>query len=506
MIITRTIQAAALSLLLPFGMFSPALSAQTGEKKSEAAGNKEIIEMTDEENAGQQDVKKAEEQGDKKNKNKENVDTPSKNEAGEEDSVEEKKGAQFKFKGQVKNLFSFHRTDNFIDRNPLITSHKNLSADLTRVRLSPEFRYEDLITVKADYDNELIWSNYGNSMYFKSYWRTPTYNDLLHITWEPYRGDDLYYRTKIHRAYVKLSVDYFSATVGRQQIRYGSGKLWNPLDILSPISPTFIESGDEQKGTDAIRLDFFPDDKTEISVVFDLKKSNDKINHFNLQDCNYVLRAKTSVKDTDIAILGGYVARRSLAGFDFASIVLDGMLRGSVMVRQAGDPYLKKEDSWYPARYMVPGKNEQRPVYFTANAGYEYTFKVGVYFLAEYFYNQKSINYNRDLKMASYAMQVNAMDQKTYLQLANQFLTMNQHYLAVALGYDFHPLVRGEFFTIADIQGRGIFWSPALKISAYENLDFTVGIMGAFTFNNKASDFSEFRKNYLFYASGSYVF
>ncbi|MBN1498166.1 MAG: hypothetical protein JXA07_15440 [Spirochaetes bacterium] len=423
-----------------------------------------------------------------------------------EDLLDDTRKARFKFKGQIKNLFSFHRTDNFFSQNPLVSSQKNLSANLTRVRLSPEFRYGNILTVRVDYDNELIASNYGKSLYFKSYWRSATYNDLLHISWEPYRGDEVFYRTKIHRAYVKVAVDHFTATVGRQQIRFGSGKLWNPLDILSPISPTFIESGDEQKGTDAVRLDFFPDDKTEISAIVDLKKSNDKIQHVNVKDCNYVLRAKTSIKDTDIAILGGYVTRRGLAGFDFASIVFDGMLRGSVMVSQAGDPYLEEEDPWYPVRYMIPGNNMSSPVFFTANAGYEYTFKVGVFFLVEYFYNQKAVNYSRDMKMAFYAKQFNAMDQKTHLQLANQFLTVNQHYLAVALGYDFHPLVRGEFFTIADIQGQSIFWAPSISINAYENLDFSVGMMGAFTFNDKFSDFTEFRKNYLFYASGSYVF
>ncbi len=97
------------------------------------------------------------------------------------------------------------------------------------------------------------------------------------------------------------------------------------------------------------------------------------------------------------------------------------------------------------------------------------------------------------------------MRQSVYLQLANQFLTVNQHYLALALGYDFHPLVRGELFTIGDIQGQGIFWGPTLRVNAYENLDFTVGMMGAVVFNEKSSDFSEFRKN-TFYASGSYVF
>ncbi|HPV42716.1 MAG TPA: hypothetical protein PKX40_16190 [Spirochaetota bacterium] len=426
----------------------------------------------------------------------------------DEDTLDDDtRGARFKFKGQVKNLFSFHETDNFIEYNPFETTHRNLAADLTRVRLSPEFNYKDMVNIRVDYDNELIASNYGNSLYFKGYWRPSQYNDFLHLAWEPYRGSEVYYRTKVHRAYVKVSVDYFTATVGRQQIRFGSGKLWNPLDILNPVSPTFVEGVDDQKGTDAVKLDFFPDDKTEISLVYDMKKSSNKIEHFNMQDCNYILRAKTSIKDTDIAILGGYVSRRGVGGFDFAAILFDGMLRGSVIVNQAAGPYYKKnEDLRYWWRYILTGKDQPFPVYFQANVGYEYNFKAGVYFLAEYFYNQRALNYNKDLKLAYTASQLNAMDQKTYLQIANQFLTTNQHYLAVALGYDFHPLVRGEFFTIGDIQGRGIFWSPALKINAYENLDFTVGVMGAFVFNNRASDFSEFRKHYLYYASGSYVF
>lgn len=151
-------------------------------------------------------------------------------------------------------------------------------------------------------------------------------------------------------------------------------------------------------------------------------------------------------------------------------------------------------------------KPETESIFFQANAGYEYTFKAGVFLLGEYFFNQKALNYNRDLKAAVYRQQIYTMNQSTYLQLANQFLTVNQHYLALAVGYDFHPLVRGDLFTIADIQGQGIFWGPTLRVNAYENLDFTVGMMGAVVFNEKSSDFSEFRKNYMFYASGSYVF
>ena len=488
--------------------------AEAKGTKQKAPGSKEVINTDDEGDAGMGEESKEEESKEKDELIDKDRTPGGEQKAGEEPKTEEeaedvlevKKGPQFKFKGLAKNLLTFHRTDNYIDRNPLVTSSKNLVADLTRLRLSPEFLYRDILDIKIDYDNEFIASNYGDTIYFKSFWRPVQYNDFLRIIWEPYNGRKAYYRTKIHRAYVKVSVDHFTATVGRQQIRFGSGKLWNPLDILNPISPTYLEGVDEQKGTDAIKLDFFPDEKSEITIIYDLKKSNNKIEHFNMKDCNYILRAKTSVNSTDIAVLGGYVTRRGLAGFDFATILFDGMFRGSLMISQAGESHLEATDPLYPLKFMIPGKNESFGVYFQANTGYEYTFKEGIYFLIEYFYNQKAINYNKDQKSAFYISQFNFMDQKTYLQLANQFLTINQHYIGLALGYDFHPLVRGDFFTIADIQGRGIFWSPTVKINAYENLDFTVGVMGAFTFNNKISDFSEFRKNYLFYATGSYVF
>ena len=89
--------------------------------------------------------------------------------------------------------------------------------------------------------------------------------------------------------------------------------------------------------------------------MYDLKKSNNKIEHFNMQDCNYILRAKTSIKDTDIAMLGGYVSRRGVAGFDFAAILFDGMFRGSMMSTRPVPT--TKEDQRYWWRF--PGKTNR---------------------------------------------------------------------------------------------------------------------------------------------------
>ncbi|OHD72158.1 MAG: hypothetical protein A2W19_14705 [Spirochaetes bacterium RBG_16_49_21] len=499
---------------------SGSLISSQAEEKEKPDRSEEVIKMTDEGLSGTVIEKKEEKAAEKKGEGEKKeliIEEPKENPKEEEREeglvIKGRKGPEFRLKGLVKNLYSFHRTDYYLGENPLTVSSKNLSADLTRVRLSPEFKYRNFLTIALDYDNELIWSNLGKSMDFKAYWRPRQYNDFLHLTWEPYRGDDLYYRTKIHRAVVKAGTKDFAVTVGRQQIRFGSGRLWNPLDILNPLSPVFIEAASEQKGTDAVRLDFFPDKKSEITIILDLKRGNDKIEHINYRDLNYLLRAKTAVAEVDIAILGGYVTRRGVAGLDFAAPVFDGRLRGSMVVSQTEEAYVEEIDpytSFYTPLYilktLMPGREGYSPVFFQAHIGYEYTFKQGVYILAEYFFNQRALNYNKDSKIAWYTARLNAMDQKTYLQLANQFLTKNQHYVSAALGYGFHPMVRGELFLIGDIQGRGIFWNPLLKITPFKNLDFSLGMMGAFTFNNKASDFSEYRKNYLFYASGSYLF
>ena len=81
---------------------------------------------------------------------------------------------------------------------------------------------------------------------------------------------------------------------GRQQIRFGSGNLWNPLDVLNPISPLMVEGAEEQKGTDALRLNFYPTDSMEISFIYDMKLFNNKYADIKGDESNYVARVKAT--------------------------------------------------------------------------------------------------------------------------------------------------------------------------------------------------------------------
>lgn len=396
----------------------------------------------------------------------------------------------FKITGHFKNLFTYTQTDQYSEY--LLTADRNkkkrLVADLKRIRLSPEINVSNWLHIRIDYDNEIITGSYLRSPEFDEYWRHPEYNDLFDLSCEPNYDEDIYYRTKIHRAFIKLIIGDLTVTMGRQQIRFGSARLWNPLDILNPISPTFVEGAEEQKGTDALRLEYYLTDRTEIALVVDQKRINndDDPEKLNSENSNIISRLKTTVVKTDIALLGGRVSRRNIGGTDISSILLDGILRGALL-------YSKPEEG----RSFLQG-----------SAGYEYNFSFGLYFLIEYFYNQNGLNFNEELREAYLGSLVFDINEDNYYKLSNQFLTFNQHYCGLALGYDITPLLRAEIFTIYDFQGRGIFYNPSLKYNALENLDLSLGYMQSHIFDNAAyeSDFEYVKKYGFFYASLTWYF
>jgi len=419
--------------------------------------------------------------------NAEDANTDALSEMADIDNFPGEKKSFFKFSGQWKDLFTWQKTDSYRGTNPFTTEKKGLAANLKRLRLSPEISYGRRLFFHLDYDNELILSSFNKSIEFDSYWRPSEFNDFLNISWEPGYSRDLLYRTKIHRAYFRVTFGDLALTIGRQQIRFGSGRLWNPLDILNPVSPTFVEGAEEQKGTDALRVDYYVSSSTEISVILNPLLTNNRFGDFSMKNCNYVTRLKTEFGKTDAAILGGWISRRGIAGADSSTVFFDGMLRGSLI-------YSHPEDDEF---------------FIQSSIGYEYTFANGLYLLVEYFYNQNSINQNNTLKNALAQSLLLGMNSSNFYLLSNQFITYNSHYTGVALGYDIFSLLREEFFVICDFEGRGFFINESLKYNIFENVDLVGGVMLAHVFSGSRheSDFNVFDDGeFLYYFSMNLYF
>jgi hypothetical protein len=387
--------------------------------------------------------------------------------------------------GYYKNIFAYHEKDKFHEDFLLPPEKKKMISDLNRISLSPEIYYEESFIFHADIDFEAVSSNYNNTDEFDLYWKESLYNDLLDLTWEPVDNSRTYASVEFRNIYAKMVSGKITGTAGRQQIRFGSSRLWNPLDLMNPISPTGIEGADEQKGVDAVRLDWYPIESAEITGVVSPKKEGDSYEQISSRSGNFIVRMETGVKECDAGILGGYTAKRTNFGIDFAAVINDGLLNGVAL-------------------YSVPEGGKE---YFQCGLGYEYTFVSGMYFLMEYFYNSLPVNEDEELQAALFYMAAEGVDENNYYILSNRIITFNSHYLSCAAGYDFFPLLRGEIFSIYDFQGRGLFLNGFIKLNAMENMDLTVGIITATVDEtDKVSDFSSYDKQPQFYLMLQFYF
>lgn len=394
------------------------------------------------------------------------------------DSDEENKAVSLK--AHVKNLITRQKVKTY----SVTGKEKNLVGNLSRLRLSPEIQISDFLLIHADCDNELVTGNYLKTVEFDNSWRRPysDYNELVDLSKEGHYDEDLLYRAKVHRAFLKLVLGDFTLTVGKQQIRFGSGRLWNPLDILNPISPLSLEGHEEQKGTDAVRAEYFLNEYTVFSLIYDQKRTGDRdrVSDLEQKNASYIGRFKTSVFETEIAALGGRLLRKDVGGIDISTILFKGTLRGSAL----------------------KSKPDEYNSYIQASAGYEYNFSSGLYFLMEYFYNQNGMNFNDPLKYAFISSQMLGIDESNYYLLANQFLTFNKHYAGIALGYDITALLRAEFFFMYDFQGKGIFINPSLKYNVFQDVDLFISFMKSYLLDGAkySSDFEYLDEYPLLYA------
>jgi hypothetical protein len=390
----------------------------------------------------------------------------------------------FSFKGYFKSLLLRMRTDDYSKTG----RGRELVSDLNRLRLSPELDLGELLVVHADLDNELIASNYRDSAEYRAFYRPARFNDLVKPEWNPYNRGALDYRPAVHRAFAKLCAGDFTATAGRQLVRFGSGRLWNPLDILNPLSPTSIEGPEESIGIDALRVEYFLVKAATLSVVANPRRIDDRDpgSRFEPQSTNVLGRAKITLGATDIAALGGRVSYRKTAGVDTATTLAGGTVRGAVL-------------------YSRPDAGAD---FTCAGAGYEYTFSTGVTLLAEYFYNQSGLNRDARLKALYLENALSGPDEESTRALSNRLLTYNRHYFAAALRYDISPLLNAELFAIVDMEGQGIFVNPALRYNAFENVDFSVAVMAARVFPGArvSSDFAPYTKSGVVFVSLAWYF
>lgn len=146
-------------------------------------------------------------------------------------------------------------------------------------------------------------------------------NNYLDLSVNLFENKSGFLNTSIDRIYLQYSLDKFVLTVGRQRINWSQTFAWNPNDIFN-VQNFFDFDYIEKPGSDAIRLQYYPNYSSTIEIAAKLDH-NDK-----LSLAGYY---KFNVHGYDFQLLSGVLSEEDLiTGFGWSGDIKGAGFRGEI--------------------------------------------------------------------------------------------------------------------------------------------------------------------------------
>jgi len=333
--------------------------------------------------------------------------------------------AELKASGYLKDVWQHSRSA--VDGRPFYLN-------LSRARLTLDAS-ASVFRTHADYDHQLAYGSFFRTREFQVFGYSPP-KPWLDMEQTISTGTLNGWGHGAYRAWVGLEDERGVLRAGRQRIAWGTGKIWNPTDVLNPYQPTSIER-DERRGVDALygRLGVGSLGQLELAWA-----GEDRwVDHALLA------RGRTNLHDWDVSLLGGKVSGSTASlvmGGDFAGTLLEGTLHGE----------------W---AYFRP---ERRTPYWKAGLGYDYTVP--------------SETRWRWLKDAAFVVEYyhagnGQTDRKRYdftAVRAGKEVSVARNYFGASASQDLHPLVKIELYSVVNVDDSSTFFTPSLTWNALNDL------------------------------------
>lgn len=347
--------------------------------------------------------------------------------------------ATLDYSGYLKSLYHYTRTP--IARQPYWL-------DLNRARLTlearqPLLRKEDAprAIVHADYDHELRTGSLFRTLDYRLA-GLPEPSSYLDMDQTISTGGSYLYRHRLYRAWAAVESEGWSARFGRQRVAWGSGKIWNPTDVLNPFDPTSIER-EERRGVDALTL------RRALGTLGQAEAAWALGDRWSSTDLLGRLRGNAG--SVDAALMGGKVAGSTgswMAGGDFSANLWEGNFHGEWSFTQP----------------------ERTASHWRGMLGYEYTLSATfpakalseLSILAEYFHNGSGSTDPARYRPAAL--------------LSGREVALAKNYLGLGLQKDVHPLVNVQVHQVLNLDDDSHFLNASGAWNAVKDLTLTAGL------------------------------
>jgi hypothetical protein len=339
--------------------------------------------------------------------------------------------AQIQVGGYLKNIWQYSASQ-FGDQPYFLNT--------SRLRLTVDAQ-KDIFQAHADFDNQVAAGSYFHTTDFKVFGYQPP-SPWLTMQRTISTGTTNGYGIGAYRAWVGVQGEPGVVRVGRQRIAWGTGKIWNPTDVLNPYSPTTIEP-DERRGVDALYARGGIGTLGQAEYVW--AGQDTWVNQQMLG------RVRGNLGGWDASLLGGKIAGSTAAfmvGGDFAGTLLDGTLHG--------------EWADFQPQFQAP--------YWKAGIGYDYTIPSETKLrwlkdstvVVEYYYAGNGATNPANYNFAPL--------------LAGTEQGVARDYFGGSFTEDLHPLVKLTLFGIVNADDGSTFFFPQLTWNALNNLYLTAAM------------------------------
>jgi hypothetical protein len=264
----------------------------------------------------------------------------------------------------------------------------------------------------------------------------------------------------LYRGYVTAEVGPLQASVGRQRIAWGEGRLWTPIDRLNAIGPLAIEA-DQSRGIDAIDLRWNFSGFDYLELVWAPARHR--------RDSRYAARWHGVLLNTDWSLLGGVIEEAPTAGFDAARNLGDAALRLEAVW---ADPERKVLEFGAPAP-SEPDDFWQVVVSLDTNLD----IGTGLYVLVEHLYNGNALGFGSGLAGPLLPLfQPPGVPASPDKFGTSQVVSRARHQSGAQLGYDITPEIRGDALALIDWSGGSAVLFPSLVWSPSGSLEVALGV------------------------------
>lgn len=248
----------------------------------------------------------------------------------------------------------------------------------------------------------------------------------------------------LDRFYVSYTKNAFNLNVGRAPISFGSAKIINPTDVLTPISYQTLDK-EERVGVDTVRMNYSLGALSLLDVGYVLGHKLD------FSESAVFTRLKTNFWSTDVSVMLMDFQENLMTGIDFS--------------RSIGNASAWLESAYVVPKYFNQDKRNNLNSYLRTTVGVDYKLTESVYSYIEYHYNGAG-----------------ATDPKRYAFLQNRIAyteggvyLQGAHYVAPGMTYELSSLwkLTGQF--LLNLNDYSVFNNLSLEYNVAQDAFIDLG-------------------------------